>query len=129
MLSKMVEERATTGRRTRLEAARLIGDRCPTCSIASCATLLDDDDVEVARAAIVAVGHAEEARADRPPDRAAGRAGARPTRSSPRSPQFGDRIVGTLRDYLTDDDDADRGPPRDPEGAAGDRHARRRRPC
>jgi AAA family ATP:ADP antiporter len=100
LLSKMVEEPGVDGRRTRLEAARLI-EVLPDLFDKELRTLLEDDDVEVARAAIAAVGRLKKRTLIdrliehlREPDLAEAATAA--------LAQFGDRIVGTLRDYLTD---------------------------
>jgi len=102
MLSKMAEEAGEDRQRTRLEAARLIAT-LPDLFERELRTLFDDDDIEVARAAIAAVGRLRkrtfispllERLADPSLTVAATEALA----------QFGDRIVGTLRDYLTDDE-------------------------
>ncbi|MGE0865671.1 MAG: Npt1/Npt2 family nucleotide transporter, partial [Vicinamibacterales bacterium] len=102
LLAKMAEEDGEPGRRTRLEAARLIATQ-PDLFERELRTLLDDDDVEVARAAMAAAGKLKkrtmigpliEKLADPSLTDAATAALA----------EFGDRIVGTLRDYLTDED-------------------------
>jgi AAA family ATP:ADP antiporter len=100
LLSKMVEDKREQGRRGRLEAARLLAV-LPDVFDRELRSLIEDEDVEVALAAIDAVGVlktrtligdlidrlAEPALADKIADALAA---------------FGDRIVGTLRDYLTD---------------------------
>ncbi len=101
MLAKMVEEAGAAGQRTRLEAARLIAT-LPDLFERDLRTLLDDEDVAVARAAIVAVGKLKK-RTLIPPliERL-----AEPSLSEAATAalaEFGDRIVGTLRDYLTDE--------------------------
>jgi len=102
MLSKMAEEAGEEGQRTRLEAARLIAT-LPDLFERELGALLADEDVEVARAAIAAVGKLKkrtliglliERLADPSLVDAATAALA----------EFGDRIVGTLRDNLTDED-------------------------
>lgn len=102
LLSKMAEEAGETGRRTRLEAARLIA-MLPDLFDRELRALLDDDDVEVVRMAMAAAGKLRkrtmigpliEKLADPSLTEAATAALA----------EFGDRIVGTLRDYLTDED-------------------------
>ena len=100
LLSKMVDEPGEDGRRTRLEAARLI-EMLPDLFDRELRTLLDDDDVEVARAAIAAAGQLKKRvlidrliERLREPDLADAATAA--------LAQFGDRIVGTLRDYLID---------------------------
>ncbi|HEX8028390.1 MAG TPA: Npt1/Npt2 family nucleotide transporter [Vicinamibacterales bacterium] len=100
MLSKMVEERGVENRRTRLEAARLLS-MLPDAFDRELRTLLDDEDVEVALAAIAAVGALKKRaligelidRLNEP---------ALTTQIVSALAGFGDRIVGTLRDYLTD---------------------------
>jgi HEAT repeat protein len=96
----MTEEHGEAGRRTRLEAARLLAI-LPDIFERELRALLDDEDVEVARAAITAagvlrkrtmIGTLVEHLADPALNEVAVAALA----------QFGDRIVGTLRDYLTD---------------------------
>ena len=100
LLSKMAEETGAESRRTRLEAAKLI-EMLPDLFDRELRTLLDDDDVEVARAAIAAAGRLKKRvlidrliERLREPDLADAATAA--------LAQFGDRIVGTLRDYLTD---------------------------
>lgn len=100
LLSKMVDEPGEAGRRTRLEAAKLI-EKLPDLFDRELRTLLDDDDIEVARAAIAAAGQLKKRvlidrliERLREPDLADAAAAA--------LARFGDRIVGTLRDYLTD---------------------------
>jgi AAA family ATP:ADP antiporter len=100
LLSKMAEERGTEGRRTRLEAARLLAI-LPDAFDRELRTLVDDEDVEVALAAIAAVGALKKRafigelidRLNEP---------ALTTQIVAALAGFGDRIVGTLRDYLTD---------------------------
>lgn len=100
LLSKMVEEEGEEGRRTRLEAAKLI-EKLPDLFDRELRTLLDDEDVEVARAAIAAAGHLKKrVLIDRLIERL-----SEPDlvdAATAALAQFGDRIVGTLRDYLTD---------------------------
>jgi HEAT repeat protein len=100
LLSKMVEEHGEEGRRARLEAARLLAI-LPDLFERELRALLEDDDVEVARAAIAAVGALKkrtmigtllERMADPALNDVIVAALAK----------FGDRIVGTLRDYVTD---------------------------
>lgn len=102
MLERMAEEQGEYAQRTRLEAARLIGT-LPDLFERELRTLLDDEDVEVARVAIAAVGKLKkrtlvaaliEKLSD--PSLAEGATTA--------LAEFGDRIVGTLRDYLTDEE-------------------------
>ena len=56
-------------------------------------------------------------------DRSARRAGAEREQRSPRSRKFGDRIVGTLRDYLIDPEMRAEVRREIPKVLAGDRHA------
>jgi ATP:ADP antiporter, AAA family len=101
LLSKMVEESGAPGRRARLEAARLMAV-LPDAFDRELRTLVDDEDVEVARAAIAAVGALKKrALIGDLIDRLAEPA-LNETVIATLS-VFGDRIVGTLRDYLTDD--------------------------
>lgn len=102
MLSRMADEPGASGRRTRLEAARLIGT-LPDLFEKELRALVEDEDVEVARAAIASAGKLKkrtltapllERLADPSLSEAAINALA----------EFGDRIVGTLRDYLTDEE-------------------------
>ncbi len=101
MLAKMVEEAGAAGQRTRLEAARLIAT-LPDLFERDLRTLLDDEDVAVARAAIAAVGKLKK-RPLIPPliDRLADPSLTEVATAA--LAEFGDRIVGTLRDYLTDE--------------------------
>ncbi|HYE88142.1 MAG TPA: Npt1/Npt2 family nucleotide transporter [Vicinamibacterales bacterium] len=100
LLSKMVEQPGEGGRRGRLEAARLMSI-LPDAFDRELRALLQDDDVEVVSAAIAAVGALKKRamlgelieRIDEP---------ALTTRVVDALAAFGDRIVGTLRDYLTD---------------------------
>jgi ATP:ADP antiporter, AAA family len=100
LLSKMIEEPGATGRRARLEAARLMA-HLPDAFDRELRALVDDEDVEVAQTAIAAVG-ALKKRAligdliDRLAEPALNGAATEALAA------FGDRIVGTLRDYLTD---------------------------
>ena len=100
LLQKMVEEGGEEGRRTRLEAARLLAI-LPDLFERELRTLVDDDDAEIARTAIAAVGSLRKrsligALVDRMAEPAL-------TESTVAAlAQFGDRIVGTLRDYLHD---------------------------
>lgn len=100
LLSKMAEEPGEDGRRTRLEAAKLV-EMLPDLFDRELRTLLDDEDVEVARAAIGAAGKLKKRvlidrliERLREPDLADATTAA--------LAGFGDRIVGTLRDYLID---------------------------
>jgi AAA family ATP:ADP antiporter len=100
LMSKMVEERGEHGRRARMEAARLLGI-LPDAFDRELRTLLDDEDVEVARAAIGAVGALRKrSMIGELIDRLAEPA-LTSTIASALAP-FGDRIVGTLRDAITD---------------------------
>ena len=102
LLLKMVEEPGDEGSRTRLEAARLI-EMLPDLFDRELRTLLDDDSVDVARAAIAAVGRLKKrALIDRTIDRL--REPDLAEAATAALAQFGDRIVGTLRDYLTDEE-------------------------
>ena len=102
VLAKMAEEDGADGQRTRLEAARLIAT-LPDLFERELRTLLDDEDVEVARAAIGAVGKLKKRTLIGPLiDRLAD-----PSLTEVATialAEFGDRIVGTLRDYLTDEE-------------------------
>ena len=102
MLAKMVEEPGEEGRRTRLEAARLMAI-LPDTFERELRSLLDDEDVEVARTAIAAVGALKKRSMigtllDRLAEPALNES------SVTALAKFGDRIVGTLRDYLIDPD-------------------------
>jgi AAA family ATP:ADP antiporter len=100
LLQKMVEEPGEEGRRTRLEAARLLAI-LPDLFEKELRTLLDDEDVEIARTAITAVGALKKrSMVAALVDRMASPALNEVTVSA--LAKFGDRIVGTLRDYLTD---------------------------
>ncbi|HET9702546.1 MAG TPA: HEAT repeat domain-containing protein, partial [Vicinamibacterales bacterium] len=100
LVSKMVEEQGEEGRRARLEAARLLAI-LPDLFERELRALLEDDDAEVARSAIAAVGALKkrtmigtllERMADPALNDVIVSALAK----------FGDRIVGTLRDYVID---------------------------
>jgi AAA family ATP:ADP antiporter len=100
MLSTMAEEQGAAGRRTRLEAARLISF-LPDIFDRELRLLLQDEDVEVAKASMVAaarlskrifVGRIIE-RMQEP---------ALAGTAVEALAAFGDRIVGTLRDALVD---------------------------
>jgi AAA family ATP:ADP antiporter len=102
MLSKMAEETGAEGVRTRLEAARLISF-LPDLFDRELRLLLQDDDVEVAKASMLAasrlnkrifVGRIIE-RMQEP---------ALVSTAVDALAAFGDRIVGTLRDTLIDQD-------------------------
>ena len=102
MLSAMVGEDGPEGVRTRLEAARLIGS-APDVFDRDLRRLIDDDDFDVARAAIAAVGTLKKRSF-------VGRIVERMCEPALVSAvtdalaQMGDRIVGTLRDHLMDDE-------------------------
>ncbi len=101
LLSRMVYQQGEPGRRARLEAARLMSI-LPDIFDRELRALVDDDDVEVAKTAIVAVG-ALKKRAligdliDRLGEPALNESVVAALGT------FGDRVVGTLRDYLTDE--------------------------
>ena len=100
LLSKMVEAQGPEGRRTRLEAARLLSI-IPDAFDRELRALVDDDEVEVALAGIAAVGALKKRTMigeliDRLAEPALGEQIALALSA------FGDRVVGTLRDYLTD---------------------------
>jgi AAA family ATP:ADP antiporter len=102
MLAKMVEESGPEGRRTRLEAARLLSF-LPDLFDRELRLLLQDDDVEVARAAILAAGRLKKRMfvgriLERMSEPALVPAAVEALAS------FGDRVVGTLRDFLIDPD-------------------------
>ncbi|HYI05776.1 MAG TPA: Npt1/Npt2 family nucleotide transporter [Reyranella sp.] len=100
MLSKMAEEGGREGQRTRLEAARLIGF-LPDLFDRELRQLLQDEDLEVAKAAISAAAQLKKRifvgriieRMEEP--------ALVPTAVQALA-SFGDRIVGTLRDFLVD---------------------------
>jgi AAA family ATP:ADP antiporter len=102
LLAKMVEERGHEGRRTRLEAARLLAV-LPDLFERELRALIEDDDVEVARTAVAAVGALRKrsligALVERIAEPGLNEA------ATAALAKFGDRIVGTLRDYLVDPD-------------------------
>ena len=102
LLQKMVEEPGDEGRRTRLEAARLLAI-LPDIFEKELRTLLEDDDVEIARTAIQAIGALKKrsmigALVERMGEPALNESAVAALA------KFGDRIVGTLRDYLLDQD-------------------------
>ena len=102
LLSRMADETGEPGQRTRLEAARLIGT-LPDLFEKELQALLKDEDVEVARAAIAATGKLKK----RTLIGALIEKLAEPSLAEvaiTALAAFGDRIVGTLRDYLTDED-------------------------
>src|SRR6185503_17214859 len=101
LLSKMVEQKGDAGRRARLEAARLLSV-VPDSFDRELRSLVDDEDAEVAKAAIAAVGVLKKRALcgdliDRLADPALNQSVITALAS------FEDRIVGTLRDYLTDE--------------------------
>jgi ATP:ADP antiporter, AAA family len=101
LVSKMIEEKGDHGRRARLEAARLLSV-LPDAFDRELRVLVDDADVEIAHAAIAAVGaHQKRALIGDLIDRLAEPAlnDAIVTALA----DFGNRIVGTLRDYLIDE--------------------------
>ena len=100
LLAKMVEEAGDAGRRTRLEAARLLRI-LPDLFERELRALIDDDDIEIARSAIAAAGVLRKrsligALVERMGDPGLNEAVVAALA------KFGDRIVGTLRDYLVD---------------------------
>lgn len=100
MLARMVDEGGPQGQRTRLEAARLVGF-LPDLFDREIKRLLQDEDVEVARAAILAAGRLKKRMfvgriIERMQEPALVPAAVEALAS------FGDRIVGTLRDALVD---------------------------
>jgi AAA family ATP:ADP antiporter len=102
LLAKMVDERGEGGRRTRLEAARLM-KILPDLFERELRALVEDEDVEVARTAIAAVGALRKraligALVERLAHPGLNEAAVAALAG------FGDRIVGTLRDYLVDPD-------------------------
>jgi ATP:ADP antiporter, AAA family len=100
LLSKMIEDHGEEGRRARLEAARLMSI-LPDAFDRELRALVDDEDVEVAKAAISAVGDLKtRALIGDLIDRLAEPALNETVIAA--LAVFGDRIVGTLRDYLTD---------------------------
>lgn len=102
LLSKMVEERGEEGQRTRLEAARLLAI-LPDLFERELRVLLEDDDIEVARAAVAGVGALKKrSLIGMLVDRMAEPALNEVIVSA--LAKFGDRIVGTLRDYVIDAD-------------------------
>lgn len=102
LLSKMIEDAGPGGQRARLEAARLMA-LLPDAFDRDLRTLVDDEDADVARAAIAAVGTLKKRALigeliDRIAEPALNQAVIAALAT------FGDRVVGTLRDYLTDAD-------------------------
>ena len=100
LLSKMVEEEGTEGRRTRLEAARLLAS-LPDSFDRELKTLLEDEDVEVVRAAMFAAGRLKKRQVSERLIEHLSNPALAPAATEALK-QLGDRIVGTLRDYLTD---------------------------
>jgi AAA family ATP:ADP antiporter len=100
ILKKMVEEDGNAGKRTRLEAARLLSF-LPDVFDRELRELVQDEDVEVARAAIQAVG---KVRKRVFVGRVIERLGEPELVSTVIATLslFGDRVVGTLRDFLVD---------------------------
>ncbi len=102
MLARMAEETGPLGRRTRLEAARLLSF-LPDYFDREVRILIQDEDVDVARAAIGAAGQLRKRMfvgriLERLSEPALVPAAVDALAS------FGDRIVGTLRDSLVDPD-------------------------
>ena len=102
VLAKMAEEDGADGQRTRLEAARLMAT-LPDLFERELRTLLDDEDVEVARAAIGAVGKLKKRTLIAPLIERLSDPSLTDVATLALA-EFGDRIVGTLRDYLTDEE-------------------------
>ncbi len=100
MLEKMVDETGAAGRRTRLEAARLVAI-LPDLFERELRALIEDQDVEVARTAIVAVGTLRKRSLIGSLVERLGDPGLNESAIAALA-KFGDRIVGTLRDYLID---------------------------
>ncbi|MEO7133756.1 MAG: Npt1/Npt2 family nucleotide transporter [Vicinamibacterales bacterium] len=100
LMSRMVEESGSDGRRARLEAARLLAV-LPDVFDRELRTLLDDDDVDVARAAILAVGALKKRSLIGALIERLAEPALTATIASALE-RFGDRIVGTLRDSITD---------------------------
>ena len=100
ILKKMVEEQGPAGKRTRLEAARLLSF-LPDVFDRELRELVQDEDVEVARAAIHAVGRVRKRVFV---GRVIERLGEEELVSTVTATLslFGDRVVGTLRDFLVD---------------------------
>jgi AAA family ATP:ADP antiporter len=100
MLAAMVKDSGEAGARTRLEAARLLG-WLPDAFERELRPLIDDEDLEVAKAAIAAVGRLKK----RALVAAVLARIAEPPLSGPITDALaalGDRIVGVLRDELLD---------------------------
>jgi AAA family ATP:ADP antiporter len=102
MLARMAEEQGEHGQRTRLEAARLIGT-LPDLFEKELRTLVDDEDAEVARAAITAAGKLKKRTLIAPLIEKLADPSLTEVATAALA-EFGDRIVGTLRDYLTDEE-------------------------
>ncbi len=100
LMSKMVEDGGEEGRRARLEAARLLAV-LPDAFDRELRALLDDEDVEVARAAIAAVGALKKRSMIGELIERLAEPALTQTIAAALAP-FGDRIVGTLRDAITD---------------------------
>jgi HEAT repeat protein len=101
LLSKMIEDPGETGQRARLEAARLMAV-LPDAFDRELRALVDDGDVGVAKAAIAAVGSLKKRALigdliDRLAEPVLHDAVVAAIAA------FGDRVTGTLRDYLTDE--------------------------
>jgi AAA family ATP:ADP antiporter len=102
LLSRMVDQKGPEGRRGRLEAARLISI-LPDAFDHELRALIDDEDVEIARAAVKAVGTLKKrALIGELIDRLVEPALVEDIVTALAT--FGDRTVGTLRDYLMDDE-------------------------
>jgi AAA family ATP:ADP antiporter len=100
LFSKMVDAPGPAGRRARLEAARLLSV-LPDAFDRELRALIDDEDADVARSAIAAAGKLKKRTLiDELIARLAEPALVDQVISS--LSVFGDRIVGTLRDYLMD---------------------------
>lgn len=100
MLSAMVDERGPGGARARLEAAHLLA-RLPDVFDRELRRLIDDEDLDVARTAIAAVGRLKKrAFVGRILERMSDVPLVEPVIEA--LAEFGDRIVGTLRDALLD---------------------------
>ena len=100
LISRMVDARDADSRRARLEAARLLAV-LPDVFDRQLRTLLDDEDVEVARAAIAAVGALKKRAMIGELIERLSEPALTATIASALAP-FGDRIVGTLRDAIVD---------------------------
>jgi ATP:ADP antiporter, AAA family len=102
MLSRMADQPGAAGQRVRLEAARLIA-MLPDYFERELRTLIDDEDVDVARIAIGAVGTLKKRNlVDELVLRL--REPALSEQVIVSLAKFGDRIVGTLRDHLHDEE-------------------------